>query len=346
MKIFIGSDHGGFFTKEKIKKVLKEKGFEVEDCGAFEYDEKDDYPFFAINTAMQVAKNKNSFGILLCRSGGGMAVMANKIKGVRAVECFDEKSTIHARKHNNANIGVFGADFIKEKNILKLVELFLKTKFSGVKRHKRRIKEIENFEKNKIEISTAIMENDLKEAERKLKLANANTPIIHIDFGDGKLIESKIDFPTNFFKKQKMESKLEAHLMVEKPTAYLPYLKKENFSLCACHIEVEEVEKFLRDGKKLGFKTGIVIDLPTKKINYEIIKKADYIIVMGVKIGKSGQKFNFSCLNKITDIKDKFPQKEVAVDGGMQETTIEIVKAGGATRAIANSYFWKKNFGK
>src|SRR3990172_8864549 len=109
-KIFIAADHGGFEYKEELKKFLNEKGYEVEDMGNTKFDPDDDYPDFVIPLAERVSKENESFGIVLGRSGNGEAITANKIKGIRATLCLNEKIAKLAREKNDANILALGAD--------------------------------------------------------------------------------------------------------------------------------------------------------------------------------------------------------------------------------------------
>ena len=115
MKIFLGADHGGFQFKEVLKNWLQDCGHEVIDCGADELDPTDDYPIIAeiVSRAVVAAEQENQspVGILICRSGGGMVIAANKIAGIRAVEVFNENSARHAKEHNNANVISLAADW-------------------------------------------------------------------------------------------------------------------------------------------------------------------------------------------------------------------------------------------
>src|SRR3989344_6035572 len=114
VKIYIGGDHAGFFLKEKIKKYLVKKKYEVEDLGPFKYNSNDDYPDFVIPVAKKVAKEKNSRGIVIGGSGQGEAIAANKIKGIIAVVYYGGNENIIklSRQHNNSNILSLGARFV------------------------------------------------------------------------------------------------------------------------------------------------------------------------------------------------------------------------------------------
>ena len=139
-KIFISSDHAGFKLKEAIKIFLKRMKLKFEDLGP-ENDNKVDYPDFAHKLARKVKVNKNHVGILVCGSGTGMNIAANKHKNIRAAQCFSTKSTKLSRLHNDANIITLGSRLISKKNALKFVSIFLNTNFDGG-RHLKRIKKI------------------------------------------------------------------------------------------------------------------------------------------------------------------------------------------------------------
>ena len=139
-KIYISSDHAGFKLKEDIKAFLSKKKLTFLDLGPYNAD-KVDYPDYAHKLARKVKKNTKYVGILVCGSGTGMAISANKIKGIRAAVCYNLRSTRLSRQHNNANIISLGSRLISKKNAFKLVSIFLKTKFEGG-RHLRRVKKI------------------------------------------------------------------------------------------------------------------------------------------------------------------------------------------------------------
>ncbi|MDC3143239.1 ribose 5-phosphate isomerase B [Candidatus Pelagibacter sp.] len=139
-KIFIASDHAGFDLKEMIKKYLSKKKLTFKDLGP-ENDKRVDYPAYAHNVAKKVKVNKNNVGILICGSGTGMNIVANKHKNIRAAQCFNLKSTKLSRLHNDANIITLGSRLISKKNALNFIGVFLKTKFEGG-RHSKRIRKI------------------------------------------------------------------------------------------------------------------------------------------------------------------------------------------------------------
>ena len=139
-KIFISSDHAGFKLKETIKDYLTNKKVKFVDLGPKD-DNRVDYPDYAHKVARRVKLSKNNVGILVCGSGTGMNIVANKHKNVRAAQCFNLKSTKLSRLHNDANIITLGSRLISKKNALRFIGVFLNTKFDGG-RHLRRIKKI------------------------------------------------------------------------------------------------------------------------------------------------------------------------------------------------------------
>ena len=139
-KIFISSDHAGFTLKESIKVFLNKKGYKYSDLGPTN-DDRVDYPDFAHKVAKKVKNNKNNVGILVCGSGMGMNITANRHKNIRAAQCFNSRSTRLSRLHNDANIITLGSRLLKKKNVMNLVNIFLSTKFEGG-RHTTRIKKI------------------------------------------------------------------------------------------------------------------------------------------------------------------------------------------------------------
>ncbi len=154
MKIFVGTDHAGFRLKERIVQALKKKGYEVVDKGAYEYNQKDDYPDFIIPVAREVSKDPdNAKGIILGATGEGEAMAANRFPNVRATVYYgkapgktdNEESEIikKSRQDNNANILSLGAKYLSEKEMLEAVRLWLSIPFSGEERHIRRLREID-----------------------------------------------------------------------------------------------------------------------------------------------------------------------------------------------------------
>jgi len=150
MHVFIGSDHGGFAQKQYLVEALNQAGYEITDCGDYN-TEADDYPDFALAVGRSVLNSKEHRGILLCRSGEGMAMAANKLPGIRAALVWKKEVAAETRNDNDANILVLPSDFVSNEEALDISKAFLATDFSGIDRHQRRIDKIANIERGRYE---------------------------------------------------------------------------------------------------------------------------------------------------------------------------------------------------
>lgn len=145
MKISLGSDHGGYIYKEEVKKHLIEKGYEVIDCGT-NSKESCNYAEFGIEAAKKVANKEADFGVVICSSGEGICMAANKVKGIRCGIGYNDDVATLLREHNDANMISFGAKFMDLNDVIRRIDIFLKTDFEGG-RHEKRVETIKNFEK-------------------------------------------------------------------------------------------------------------------------------------------------------------------------------------------------------
>lgn len=150
MKIYIASDHGGYYLKEELKSYLGQKGHKVEDCGNTRFEAKDDYPDFVFSLAEAIVSDKRAKGIILGRSGNGEMIAANKVRGVYAAHCMSVKMAQKAREHNDANVLSLGAEYVTATAAKRIVDAFVGTSFSGASRHKRRVGKIEKYEASHI----------------------------------------------------------------------------------------------------------------------------------------------------------------------------------------------------
>jgi RpiB/LacA/LacB family sugar-phosphate isomerase len=144
-KIIIASDHAGFNLKEKLKPYLEKKGLQVKDLGAYSKD-RCDYPKFAYCLAKEVSSGRFKRGILICKSGIGNSIVANKVPGVRAALCYNAIAARLSREHNDSNVLVLGSYFVNLRSAKRIVDLWLKTEFLGG-RHKRRLVQISKIER-------------------------------------------------------------------------------------------------------------------------------------------------------------------------------------------------------
>lgn len=149
--VSLGSDHGGWRLKEYLKGVLTKKGFRIEDYGTFS-EESMDYPDTAYQVAASVSTGKTRRGILICKTGIGNCIAANKLPRVRAALCYNAKAARLSRQHNDANVLVLGALFVNRRQARHLVDIWLATAFEGG-RHQRRLKKIERIERSCLPVS-------------------------------------------------------------------------------------------------------------------------------------------------------------------------------------------------
>jgi ribose 5-phosphate isomerase B len=148
MQVYLGADHRGFRLKEKIKEWLNDWGYKFKDLGAYELNPEDDYTLYAEKVGSIVGREKGACGVLLCGSGVGVDVTANKFDGVRASIGKTPEQVKAGRSDDNMNILVIAADYTKEDEAKKMVKVFLETKFESKARQKRRLSDIEKIEAN------------------------------------------------------------------------------------------------------------------------------------------------------------------------------------------------------
>ncbi len=146
MKLYITSDHGGFALKQKILEYLRDRQFDAEDIGPFEFNPDDDYPVFAHELADKVAENPGEArGIIVCRSATGVSIATNRHAGIRAAIAWNETVARHSREHNDSNILCLSGDYVSEDENLAIALAWLKEPFSQEQRHERRIKMIDEM---------------------------------------------------------------------------------------------------------------------------------------------------------------------------------------------------------
>jgi len=151
LRVALGADHGGFSLKAELASWLKEQGYEVLDLGAYALDPADDYPDFAAAVARAVASGEAQRGIILCGSGVGACIVANKLAGVRAGLCHDTYSARQGVEHDDMNVLCLGARIIGVELAKELVSAFLSARFSGAERHRRRLQKVLRIESSGLE---------------------------------------------------------------------------------------------------------------------------------------------------------------------------------------------------
>ena len=146
MKIYIGADHRGYVLKQRIVSLLKEQGYDVIDVGTDKENVPCDYPKMAYDVATHVAKSRGARGILVCMSGIGHSIAANKVRGVYAALCYNKEAAALSRQHNNSNVLILGAKFVTEKEMHDIIKIWLAEQFEGG-RHLRRVNQIKAIER-------------------------------------------------------------------------------------------------------------------------------------------------------------------------------------------------------
>lgn len=147
MKIFLGSDHGGYKIKEIIKSHLLERGYDIEDVGTHSTDSCD-YPIYGIKVGESVIANEGSLGIIVCSTGVGISIAANKVKGIRCALCWKPKIAEMCRKHNDANMLSLPGLHLTSEEALEIVDTWISTEFEG-DRHTRRVNIINEYDNNR-----------------------------------------------------------------------------------------------------------------------------------------------------------------------------------------------------
>lgn len=329
--IFLGSDHAGYGLKKEIKKYLAKKGMVFSDVGCFSDDVPSNYAIVAHRLCRNIKKNDR--GILVCGSGSGMNIVANKYPHVRAVSSNDPEIIEMSRKHNDINVLCLGARYFGDKKPGDVLKKFFNAKFEDG-RHKKRLEKVKI--QNLPKISVSILGINPERTKKIQELLEDKIDFWHIDVMDGIFVENQKDYSgkeLNLLKKP-----LDFHFMVEDPEQYLLKYKKyfkKSLSI-AIHAESKyldeknnKLKKLIKSIKnKCAVEFGIAIN-PETKIDDKIramIAYFDFILIMSVIPGKGGQKFIYNILKKIAQLQKAFPSCPVRVDGGINSESVEKLK--------------------
>jgi ribulose-phosphate 3-epimerase len=339
--IAIGSDHRGYKLKEGIKEYLNN----VKDFGCFS-EESVDYPDIARIVAKNVSDGTAEKGILICGSGIGMSMAANRLIGVRAALCRNEADAEMGRKHNNSNVLVMGADFTNMETAKKIIAKWMKTDFEGG-RHERRVNKMDW----KMEIGASLLSKPENMSKEKLgefinKLEKTGVDSIHWDVMDGKYNSNNTwsyQGP-EVIKSLRPVTKLPfvAHLMIANPAESIGLFNDAGCNRIIFHYEAGKIKETIDKIKSFGRAAGIAIEpeTPVEKIK-EFLTFIDTVLVMTVKTGYAGQGF-MDMTDKIKELDKIRSEKKlgftIAVDGGINKETGKLCREAGADVLAAASY--------
>jgi len=338
-KIIIAGDHKTYDLKKELCNYITELGFEPEDLGAYS-SERVDYPLYAFAIGDKMARGWYRRGIVLCSSGIGVSMVANKFPRVRAALVHDEHTAEMTRKHNDSNVLALAAGSLTTEKAKSILKTWLSTDFEGG-RHQKRLDQITDIEKNlmrdvygiengEVQISASLMCADqLNLLEETNKLVNAGVDLIHIDIIDGHFASNiSLNIDHVFALRSHTNVPIDIHLMVTNPKDYIERLATAGADIVTIHIESEgNILEILKDIKSRGMKTGLAIniDTPIEEL-YPYLEYTDLVMFMCIKTGFKATPFKPEVLKKIRAfnhyIKDKNYKITLAADGSIGPRTV------------------------
>lgn len=346
----ISGDHKTVHLKKELIDYLKQLGFEALDLGAYS-DKRVDYPIYALSVADKVSKGKFKRGIVLCMTGVGVSIVANKFPGIRAALISDPKVATMTKEHNNTNILALGAGFLSTEKAKEIVYNWLMAKPEGG-RHQRRIEQISAIEKNnllkannleysnllsssqvannEVKISASLMcANQLNMSEDVNKLIRSGVDMLHVDIIDGNFADNVSMTVDHVAKLREITSiPIDVHLMVKRPSKYIERLAKAGANFVVIHAESEEnlldnIELIKSNNMMPGI--ALNVDTPLDKI-INLLNKISLLMFMTVKVGFKGSQFNPEVLIKIKEAKDHIEREKLNLklmaDGSIGPRTI------------------------
>jgi ribose 5-phosphate isomerase B len=327
MTIYIGSDHRGFAIKANTIQFLLKAGHTVVDVGPYIYNKNDDYVGYAIKVSQSVQNNSESRGILICGSGVGMYIVANKFKGIRAAESRSKAEAIHDRAHHNSNILVLGQESIDNSQVNEIIETWLNTKFEGG-RHTRRLRKLEILEEQmtkeylKTKIIPVVLSDNLDDYKFRIKEFSKFSKVVNIDIEDGNFVVEKTPAIKEIMELTESQNVyFTVHLMVSDPQTCIEELKSySNISTVYVHAE-SLTQEILQE--ELPFDIAIVVsDFTDVKDYADLYPFCTIAQVMTVPLGKKGSKFISEQLKKIEELRALGFKGEIHIDGSVNDETL------------------------
>lgn len=327
--IFIGSDHLGYAAKHRIIELLTQKGIDVTDLGPYVLNPQDDYTDFAIKVARHVQKNKNSRGILVCGSGVGMYLVANKFPGIRAAESRTKTEAIHDRAHHDSNVLVLGTTTVPIESYSEIIDAWIITPFEQ-KRHSRRMKKLQFLESfarkeyNSPFVVPILLEQTIDGYDKAKQIAKFSK-VINIDIADGIFVPSKTPTQLEILSKVAPHFDLiSVHLMVQNPYDHLVRLASNEKVFCV-YVHIEKLTKQIFS-TEWPFEICYVISDYTKiELYKDLYPFLSSLQVMTVPLGKQGGALILQQLTKIDKIRELGFSGEIHIDGGVNQNTVPTI---------------------
>lgn len=358
-KIPIASDHKAVKLKSALIAYLDELGFEPLDLGTYSHD-RVDYPVYAMAVAEKVSEGQYKKGIVLCKTGIGVSIVANKFPRIRAALVITEEAAKLSRKHNDSNILALGSGFVSVEEAKKILLKWLFTEYEGG-RHQKRLdcvakleenfmhelgetdqkgtkSEVDEINQKEIEIGASLMcANQLNLLGEVNKLIAAGIDLFHIDIMDGIFTTNITLSPYHVFcLRSHTNLPIDVHLMVNDPLAYIPQLSTAGADIITIHVECKgDINKLLDNIKSAGMKSGLAIEVDTEVENlYPFIDKIDYALFLGVKTGFKAQPFSPKVIEKVKTFNEHIKKHKknikIMVDGAIGPRTITHLYNSGA----------------
>ena len=357
----IGCDHIAFELKEELKLFLTELGFQPLDLGTYS-DKRVDYTVYALSVADKVSKGQYKRGIVICKTGVGVSIVANKFRNIRAGLIRSKEAAELTRQHNDTNILALGAGFNTPEEIKEIIKTWLFTDYEGG-RHQRRLDQIRIIEehitegrmnKDTNEILSSVMLNDTQGRDVKItaslmcanqlhilddvrRLSEGGIDMFHIDIIDGNFAQN-VSLNVDHIKALRAHTHLpiDVHLMVKDPGPYIQRIADAGANIAIFHTESEvDVNRTLDHIKSLGMKSGLAIevDTPIERL-FPYLNKVDIVMFMAVYTGFSGSQFVPEIINKIKKFNEYVQQNNLSVsimvDGSVGPRTLPHLYDAGA----------------
>jgi ribulose-phosphate 3-epimerase len=347
-KILIAGDHKAFELKSSVIGFINEMGFEPLDLGTYSKD-RVDYPMYALAVAEKVSDGRFKRGIVLCNTGIGVSIVANKLPRVRAALATNADMAEQSRKHNDSNVLAMGAGFVGPLEAKRILEKWLFTDYEGG-RHDARLEhisrvekslmhELDESEKNEVKIGASLMcANQLNLLNDVNKLVNSGVDMFHVDIIDGVFAPNVSLNPNSVFSlRSHTNLPIDVHLMVENPSNYLQRLISAGTDIITIHVESKsDVKEMLGVIKNSGTKAGLAIevDTPVESL-YPHIDKIDYVLFLCVREkGFEAQPFAPEVIEKIRKFGERIKMNgkdvKIMVDGSVGPRTITHLYRAGA----------------